>query len=444
MAPFLPGKKSFRFVFFSALLTAAAIGVALISVIAGQVGESEFAALGSKVALGLALLIVLYVAPRLAQSINLNSGFSVHVPNAGLLFFALILLVTILSLSSGNNLLYLVLSALLATMFVSWAPSRLNLSRVGVSVRFPNHIFAGESAAFDLTVTNRSRLLPAFSLTVAMSEGAAGDQASPKAKEGATTPTEIVYLPIVPARASASARIERGFPKRGVYPISGFIVHSRFPFGFIEQRRRLEASGEIVVYPAPLPLDEFGKSTPPLLGRVETRAKGSGSDLYAIRRYISSDHRRQIDWKATAKTSQVMVREFTRDDDWRVTIAFDARVEKESASAPEFAEKFERGVTLAASLISHFIRAGIETRLITLTAPDSTNGGSDSGFGVGNAHSYKMFYQLARIAPATEADVGSDPSPVRSDDPFLIVIASASRAPHLNWRAAEFIVLEEI
>ena len=138
-----------------------------------------------------------------------------------------------------------------------------------------------------------------------------------------------------------------------------------------------------------------------------------------------------------------MVREFTRDDDWRVTIAFDARVEKESASAPEFAEKFERGVTLAASLISHFIRAGVETRLITVLAPDSTTGGSDSGFGVGNAHSYKMFYQLARIAPATEADVGRDPSPARSDDPFLIVIASASRAPHLNGRAAEFIALEE-
>jgi len=444
MAPFLPRKKSVRFVFFSALLTAAAIGVALISVIAGQVGESEFAALGSKVALGLALVIVLYVAPRLAQSINFNSGFSVHVPNAGLLFFALILLVTILSLSSGNNLLYLVLSALLATMFVSWAPSRLNLSRVAVSVRFPNHIFAGESATFDLTVTNRNRLLPAFSLTVMMSEGGAGAEASSKAGEGATNSTELVYLPIVPAHASASARIERGFPKRGVYLIRGFIVHSRFPFGFIEQRRRLDASGEIVVYPTPLPMDEFSHSLPPLLGRVESRVKGSGSDLYAIRRYISSDHRRQIDWKATAKTSQVMVREFTRDDDWRVTIVFDARVEKETASAPEFAEKFEHGVTLAASLISHFIRAGVETRLITIPAPDSTTDVSDSGFGVGNAHSYKMFYQLARIEPATEADVARDTQTAPSDDPFLIVIASASRAQHLNGRAAEFIALEEI
>ena len=55
-----------------------------------------------------------------------------------------------------------------------------------------------------------------------------------------------------------------------------------------------------------------------------------------------------------------------------------------------------------------------------------------------------MFYQLARIAPATEADVERDPSTVRSDDPFLIVIASASRATHLKGRVAEFIALEEI
>jgi uncharacterized protein (DUF58 family) len=141
-----------------------------------------------------------------------------------------------------------------------------------------------------------------------------------------------------------------------------------------------------------------------------------------------------------------MVREFTRDDDWRVTIAFDARIEKESASTPEFAEKFERGVTLAASLISHFIRAGVETRLITITANDSITGGNDSGFGIGNAHSYKMFYQLARIAPATEADVGREPSPARPDDPFLIVIASAARVSHMDGRSrrAEFIKLEEL
>ncbi len=411
----------------------------MISAIAGQIGEYELAALGSKAALGLALIIVVYVVPRLAQSINFNSEFSIHVPNAGLLFFALILLVTILSLSSGNNLLYLVLATLLATMFVSWVTSRLNLNRIAVSIRFPNHIFAGESAPFDLTVTNRNKLLPAFSLSVAMNEQ---DSAALKVKEDSANSTELVYLPILPARSEARARIQRSFPRRGIYPVSGFIVHTRFPFGFIEQRRRLETEGEIVIYPQPRPLEEFRHSLPLEQGRVESRMKGSGSDLYAIRQYLSSDHRRHIDWKATAKTSQLMVREFTRDDDWRVTILFDTRTTKERAAAPEFAEKFERGVTYAASLISHFARSGAETRLIT----SSTTRKDDSGFGMGNSHSYKMFYQLARLAPAADAEIANGGWLARAGDRFLIVIGSDAVASHpdLGAHSAEFINYEEL
>ncbi|MGE0130908.1 MAG: DUF58 domain-containing protein [Blastocatellales bacterium] len=449
MSSFFRRKKSFRFVLISALLTAVAIGAALISTVAGQLGETELASLGSKAALGLALIIVIYAVPRLAHNINLNSEFSVHVPNAGLLFFALILLVTILSLSSGNNLLYLVLAALLATIFVSWVTSRLDLNRITVSVRFPNHIFVGESAPFDVTVTNRKRLLPAFSLTVALCEELSAPVKKNAKEDAPANLAELVYLPIVPAKAQARARVERSFAKRGVYPVNGFIVHTRFPFGFIEQRRRLEADGEIVIYPEPLPLDEFRQSLPLLQGRIESRAKGNGSDLYAIRQYLSSDHHHHIDWKATAKTSQLMVREFTRDDDWRVTILFDPRVEKELASTPEFAEKFERGVTLAASLISHFIREGAETRLITDSITDSITGEDDSGFGLGRAHSYKMFYQLARLAPVTDADGAGEPDGPRADNhfgQFRIVIASGARNSHWNRRAGstEFINFEEL
>jgi uncharacterized protein (DUF58 family) len=448
MVSLLPRKKSVRFVLVSALLTTAAIGVALISAVAGQMGAYELASLGSKAALALALVIVVYVVPRLAQSINFNSEFSVHIPNAGLLFFALILLVTILSLSSGNNLLYLVLAALLATMFVSWVTSRLNLNRIAISIRFPNHIFAGESAPFDVTVLNCSRALPVFSLAVAMSEQDSAAPATKKAKDAAAPAnlTELVYLPIVPAKAQARARVERNFPKRGVYPVNGFIAHTQFPFGFIEQRRRLEADGEIVVYPELRPLDEFRRALPLLQGRVESRMKGGGSDLYAIRQYSSRDHHHHIDWKATAKTYRLMVREFTREDDWRVTILFDSRVERESAAAPEFLGKFEAGVRLAASLIAHFTREGAETRLITCE--------EDSGFGVGVAHSYKLFYQLARVAPAPSAPAANPEDAQEPKGPrggnlygqFTIMIASATSASAEASRAgsAEVVTFEEL
>ena len=171
-----------------------------------------------------------------------------------------------------------------------------------------------------------------FSLTVAMSEGRERSGVA-KAKESAnrsrpSLSTCRLFRPALRRAPESNA----ASPNAESYPISGFIVHSRFPFGFIEQRRRLEARWRDSRLPRAAASGRIRPCAPPLMGRVESRAKGSGSDLYAIRRYISSDHRHQIDWKATAKTSQVMVREFTRDDDWRVTIVFDARVEKEAAS----------------------------------------------------------------------------------------------------------------
>jgi uncharacterized protein (DUF58 family) len=423
MFSFFSRKKSFRFVLISAMLTAAAIGVALISAVAGQIGEYELASLGSKAAIGLALVIVLYVVPRLAQSLSLSSEFSIHLPNAGLLFFALILMVTILSLSSGNNLLYLVLAVLLSTMFVSWVASRLDLHHLTVSVRFPNHIFAGESVPFDIAVSNRKRLLPAFSLAVAMWEQDAASE-----PDDASVPArlaEMVYLPIVPAKTEARARVSRSFVRRGVYPVNGFFVRTRFPFGFIEQRRFIETKGEVVVYPQPQPLDDFRQVLPMLQGQIESRVKGSGSDLYAIRQYLSSDHHHHIDWKATAKTARLMVREYTRDDDWRVTIAFDPRVEKELAATPEFAERFERAITLAASLTSHLIKEGAELRLLAAE--------SETGFGVGRAHSYKLFNHLARVAPITDADGSDKRNQIwQADDHLKIVIASAARDPLTN------------
>jgi uncharacterized protein (DUF58 family) len=432
----LQQKKSLRFILISALLTVAAIGAAMISAAATQIGKNELASVGSKAALGLALIIVVYVVPRLARSVRLEylrSDYSIHISNAGLVFCAVILTVTILSLSSGNNLLYLVLAVLLATMFVSWVASRLCLGRLNISLRFPDHNFVNDSIPFDVTILNRRQLFPAFSLAVAISE-----HSSPKPSRDFT---ELAYFPIIPAATQARMRIERSFAKRGIYPVSGFVIGTKFPFGFIEQRRFIEAPREIAIYPQPQPLDDFHQLIPLKHGRVESRLKGSGSDLYAIRQYLSSDHHHHINWKATAKTARLMVREFTRDDDWRVTIAFDPQVEEAAANKPDFSDKFERAITLAASMIDYFIGEGAEVRLLTNE--------HDSGFGIGRTHCYTLLRQLAPLAPersengvrATAGDCLSR-SP-QSDEQIRVLIGSSFSDIHLT-RATQIINFEEL
>jgi uncharacterized protein (DUF58 family) len=434
----LQQKKSLRFVLISALLTVAAIGAAMISAAATQIGRHELASVGSKAALGLALIIVVYVVPRLARSVRLEylrSDYSLHIPNAGLVFCAVVLTVTILALSSGNNLLYLVLAVLLATMFVSWLASRLCLGGLNLFVRFPDHNFVDETVPFDVTLINRRRLFPAFSLAVAIS-----DQSSSRPQRELT---ELAYFSIIPASSHARLRVERSFAKRGIYPVRGFVIGTKFPFGFIEQRRFIEATalGEIAVYPQPQPLDDFFRHVPLNQGRVESRLKGSGSDLYAIRQYLSSDHHHHINWKATAKTARLMVREFTRDDDWRVTIAFDPRVEQDFTERLDSTDKFERGIIFAASLIDYFIKQGAEVRLLT--------GDIDSGFGIGRTHCFMLLRQLAPLAPeVSENGVRKMPDsmlfPFTQAEEQLRVLIGSSLSNLQMPQAAHIVSFEEL
>ena len=470
---FFRDKQFVKFLLISFLLICSAIGMAFISAAAAQMGDYEMASLTSKIALGLSVGIMLYVVPRLARNVRLEylqSGLAMNVMSAGWLFCAFILIVAIAAVSTGNNLLYMVLASLMATMVLSGVASRLSIGNVSVALRFPDHIFAGDPTHLEVTLNNEKRLMPSFSLTVA-----ATNQPNRKAlKKAKKTPGvneqslgDIAFFPILPAKTKAKIRVTRTFDKRGVYPVRGFMVRTRFPFGFVERRRFVEASGEVVVYPRPQALDDSYHLLPLTHGQMESELKGTGSDLYAIRKYVPSDHPRYVDWKATAKTTRLMVREFTRDDDWRVTIALDAFDMGQPVSLPSseveagkekplsFNDKFEHAVTFAASLLTHFLDEGAEVRMIL--------NDFDSDFGRDNDHRYEMLRQLAKIAPLTPApteqtkkaekpksDVAAwnllERMPTLADDEFKILITPAVRGsiPASIWRSAHVVYFDDL
>jgi len=447
-------KTTARFIVISALLTGTALISVLVSAVAMQAGDTDLASLGSKIALVLALGMVVYVLPRLARNVRLDRARSelwFRLTTGGWLFCAILMVVAILALSTANNLLYLVLAVLSSTLIVSVVASRLSLIAINVRLRFPDHIFADEPARLEVTLHNRKRVLPSFSLAVSASR-------QYEAHENAPALDRLAYFAVVPAGAHSRAQLDTRFARRGVYPVRGFIISTRFPFGFSERRRLIDASGEIIVYPRPHPLDDFYHLLPITQGQIESPARGSGSDLYAIRRYLRPDHPHHIDWKATAKTTHLMVREFSRDDDWRVTIALDTATPALPALPTgtlgpnetidsEFEEKFERAVTLTASLITHFIAEGAEVRLLL--------GPEDVGFGGTQAHAYKLLGCLARLSLSKSSDGSGTPEPMSlvqrmpaldADDQFKILITHAPRGtiPARVWRAAHVIYFDDL
>jgi uncharacterized protein (DUF58 family) len=126
--------------------------------------------------------------------------------------------------------------------------------------------------------------------------------------------------------------------------------------------------------------------------------RGAGHDLLSLRDYQPQDDLRHIDWKSTARSRRLTVREFTAEDERRVTIALDTRARSGEGQSKEkdFAARFEAGVTTAASLVAHFIAERAEVRLVL---------GLDAGrYGVGPEQLYDCLRRLALVKPQSVAE----------------------------------------
>src|SRR5262249_7903465 len=164
-----------------------------------------------------------------------------------------------------------------------------------------------------------------------------------------------VYFTFVPARSSASAEVELAFPRRGQYAQQGFSLSTRFPFSFLTKSRMVELESELLVYPAMIEPEALLDVLPHISGEFVSYVRGRGADLYRIREYTSDDMVRHIDWKATAKTGDLKVREFTREDERRLRLVFDNPEPGRVSS-----EAYERGVSLAATLACHFVGENVD------------------------------------------------------------------------------------
>jgi uncharacterized protein (DUF58 family) len=449
-------RQAIRDFFITVFFLGLAFVVAMLSSVAADQFQPQLAAIAAAISLLLATIGAAYIIPRLARNIRLEMlRFAVRttVTVEGVLFVVFLVVIGFAAWNTGNNLLYLVLSAMIAFLIAANFIGRISIGDVSVQLRFPDHIYANEPANISVSVTNHKRFMPSYSFVIeALSEeddeftkakrelerqkkrGAkrhkekkTSSQSNPESSNEANqqntasqdisiTSTnlsigkknklgKIAYFLLVPSQASARQRIQHTFERRGRYEITGFRIATKFPAGFFKKWRRIDANGEIVVYPSPQTIDDFYQGLPMIVGQIQSNARGSGDELYAIRQYQLSDQMRHIDWKATAKSSKLMVRENTREDERRLTIVFDSlhRMPKSLSSesdesleqkiTEQFEERFERAIIHAASLVNHFILEQADVELIT---PDEER---NVGSGSGNEHLHKILRSLAMLEP---------------------------------------------
>jgi len=314
-------------------------------------------------ALVMAGIIAVKVVPYLARRTALERWMikiEFEFTREGAIYLLLIGLIAIAALNTGNNLLFLILASLLAGILVSGILSHLVLTELELEFVLPDHIFAQQPMISRVTLTNQKWFFPSFSVTVGTKEE---NKKAPIVATGKLRRilNEPVYVPYVPRRASVTQHVEMRFPRRGRYAQEGFRVSTKFPFGFLRKSRTVSLRREILVLPSVQPTEEFYEILPLISGEVESFFKGRGHDLYAIRDFQEGDTARHVDWKASAKAQQLKVREFTREDERRVVLVFDAQIPKTDEKS---LEQFEKGVNFCACLAWHFYEINAQLQFV--------------------------------------------------------------------------------
>ncbi len=439
MAFDIPGWKRFA-------VAVAALAVAFVLALYSDVLAHEGNTIGTALAGSTALLLAGYVAvtavPYLARRTSiqwLRSTVDYHLTREGTIFIGSIFVVAIAALNTGNNMLFLILAAMLAAIIVSGIVSRVALAGLELSILLPDHVFARQPVLARIRLENEKHFLPSFSVTVGGGETRHGWFRL--IRNPNTAPGGLLgrgaYFPYIPSGSTAMQSMEVTFPHRGSYRQEHFSIATRFPFGFLEKVVKLPTRYELMVYPAVEPTEEFFEILPLLSGELESYWRGRGHDLYRIRDYQTGDSARFVDWKASARTTSIKVREFAREDERRVQLVFDrATATAENGDPAKTAARFERAVEFCAALAWHFHQIDAQLQFVCDDFQTPLAAAGELIFDV--------FRYLALVEPRSERD-GFLKS-VSNPDAFKIVVTDAPRGsiPTPLWNSSYIVFYERL
>ncbi|MEJ2199436.1 MAG: DUF58 domain-containing protein [Desulfuromonadaceae bacterium] len=175
-------------------------------------------------------------------------------------------------------------------MAVSGLMGKHNLGRPQIQLVLPAEIYAGQPALVRIRLHN-ARRLPIFLLQVGL-------------------PGASACFHMVEGRASAEEEVLLRFPARGRQTIHAVQLRSIFPVNFFIRNRTVPVDLPILVFPRPRPCSWPPSGDPGLRqGENQDFGRGQQGDIQRIADYRSGEPLKQIHWKLSARSDQLLVKE---------------------------------------------------------------------------------------------------------------------------------------
>lgn len=284
--------------------------------------------------------------------------------------------------------------AVVALLWVRLSTIRLRISR---SVQ-PARVYAGETTRIEIAVRNSGA---SRTPVLALADPVAG--------------TRGAHLNLAPLAGGDIARAAYRLPtsRRGIVRVGPLNVEVSDPFGLVTRRAVAAPVLDVTVFPAIHRIDvpDLGGDEDPHGNSARHNMLGRTSDeFFAMRQYVIGDDLRRVNWKATARSNDLMVRQDESPWQDRTTVLLDTR----ETSYDE--ESFERAVSAAASVVVSAFTGRHHVRFLSAD-------GTDSQSGSGLAHSEHVLEYLAGVEVSSTASLRESVATLaRSAEGGLLVV----------------------
>lgn len=240
------------------------------------------------------------------------------------------------------------------------------LADLRLSRRASPAVRLGESGRTELIVRNdgRRRL-----------RGEVRDAWVPSA--GLTPRTQPLVVPSAEQRVVTSHLTPT---RRGTRPSVVVTLRAYGPLGLAARQRRVAVPGSVRVLPAFTSrrfLPEKLARLRQLDGAVLMRQRGPGSEFDSLRSYVLGDDVRAIDWRATARSRDVVVRTWRPERDRQIVLAIDTG--RASAARLGDAPRLDAALDACLLLAAVAARAGDRVGLVAADVAVRARLGSTSG-----------------------------------------------------------------
>jgi uncharacterized protein (DUF58 family) len=223
--------------------------------------------------------------------------------------------------------------------------------RLGVTrAVHPDRVDMGQPAFAELVVRNRTHSRrPGFT---ALDE--VGSQVRP------------VPVRSLPPGGSARYRYELPTTRRGRIPIGPLTVERADLLGLVGRRQAVGGETHVWVHPRrhPVRLAEAGRARHHHEGAPPPHPMAGAMDLRALRPYVPGDELRHLHWKATARTGQLIVREYVDPAQPWCVVVLDTRRDVLDADAFEAAVEVVASVLWAAAEQDRPVRLAMTSGLV--------------------------------------------------------------------------------